>query len=347
MNAPVSLGSPRLTRDEKRRFLRKNNALALTIFAGALGGYAATLVTTLAVGSPPIALPMSMWCGLAIGLLFIIGHDACHQAFTGSHVANHVIGRLAFLPSLHPFSLWDLGHNRTHHRYNNIRGLDYVWEPMTPAEYRHAPAGKQRMYRFYRSPLGVFCYYGVEIWAKRMFFVRPRSLPDQRRAYRWDLISAWAVVPVQASLVIWLGSLFGKGPTYSLLFGMLVPFLTWNGLMSFVIYLHHIHPAVRWYDSVESWRASNGAIAGTVHVQLPWLIDKLLLHIMQHNAHHHLPGVPLYNLAPLQRMVERRDSVSWRWSAREFLSVSRNCKLFDYETDQWRGFDALQEFAQT
>src|SRR6185312_2706193 len=113
---------------------------------GVLLLYAALLV--LALASPmAIAVVLTVPCGMAIGMLFIIGHDACHNAYTASTRLNQWVGRLAFLPSLHSYSLWDLAHNRTHHRFNNIRGIDYVWEPMTPAEYRALGRARRTIYR--------------------------------------------------------------------------------------------------------------------------------------------------------------------------------------------------------
>ena len=49
--------------------------------------------------------------GFVIGRLFIIGHDACHQSLTPHRELNKVLGRIAFLPSITPYSLWDTGHN--------------------------------------------------------------------------------------------------------------------------------------------------------------------------------------------------------------------------------------------
>jgi acyl-lipid omega-6 desaturase (Delta-12 desaturase) len=327
------------TRAPKQAFHSKSYALPLALFSLLALAYAA--LVAIAVAAPlPVAIPAAGLAGLAIGLLFIIGHDACHQSLTPSRLLNRVIGRLAFLPSLHPFSLWDLGHNRTHHRFNNVRGKDYVWEPMSPADYRSAAVWKRLLYRLFHLPPGIFAYYGVEIWAKRMFFVLPSRLPDRRRAYVWDLLSVWAFLPLQMWTIAKLGTAGGHSPAHALVLGFLLPFLVWNALMSFVIFLHHIHPAVPWYESVAAWRAGNGRLAGTAHVEFPVVIQKLLLHIMEHNAHHHAPGVPLYNLVPLQRIVERQGGVVWRWSPRAFLAVTRQCKLFDYEARAWRGFEA-------
>ncbi len=78
-------------------------------------------------------------CGLAagfvIGRLFIIGHDACHQSLTPHRNLNKWLGRIAFLPSLTAYSLWDIGHNVVHHGYTNLKGVDFVWTPLTATEF--------------------------------------------------------------------------------------------------------------------------------------------------------------------------------------------------------------------
>src|ERR1700722_10443050 len=73
--------------------------------------------------------------GLMAGLLFVVAHDCAHQSFTRYRNLNRWLGRIAFLPSLHPFGTWDLSHNKTHHIHTNQRGRDYVWEPISPREY--------------------------------------------------------------------------------------------------------------------------------------------------------------------------------------------------------------------
>ena len=77
----------------------------------------------------PLGFVLAPFCGLVIGMIFIAGHDACHNSYTARRWLNQIIGRIAFLPSLHSFSQWDLAHNQLHHRYNSVRGWDEVWEP--------------------------------------------------------------------------------------------------------------------------------------------------------------------------------------------------------------------------
>ncbi|RYF64419.1 MAG: fatty acid desaturase, partial [Comamonadaceae bacterium] len=90
-----------------------------------------------------VVMLKSLWlkalCGLAAGFvtgrLFIIGHDACHQSLTPHRRLNKWLGRIAFLPSLTPYSLWDMGHNVVHHGFTNLKGVDFVWAPLTQTEY--------------------------------------------------------------------------------------------------------------------------------------------------------------------------------------------------------------------
>jgi acyl-lipid omega-6 desaturase (Delta-12 desaturase) len=94
--------------------------------------------------------------GLAVGLLFLVGHDACHGSFTRFKWVNEVLGRVAFFPCLHAFSLWNLGHNQIHHRFTNLKTEDYVWRPYSKEEFDGLPKFRQWTERLYRSIGGVW-----------------------------------------------------------------------------------------------------------------------------------------------------------------------------------------------
>ena len=68
-----------------------------------------------ATAAGPAAWLWGLLAGVATAMLFVLGHDACHGSLTPSPRLNRWIGSLAFLPSLTPFSAWELGHNQTHH----------------------------------------------------------------------------------------------------------------------------------------------------------------------------------------------------------------------------------------
>lgn len=95
---------------------------------------------------PPLWL--KLLCGAAagfvIGRLFIVGHDACHQSLTPHRRLNQWLGRIALLPSLTPYSLWEVGHNVVHHGYTNLKGFDFVWAPYTREEFAALSPVQQR-----------------------------------------------------------------------------------------------------------------------------------------------------------------------------------------------------------
>jgi acyl-lipid omega-6 desaturase (Delta-12 desaturase) len=316
---------------------QKNNVKAVVIFLACLSVYLAVFFAILYVGWP-WGLPLTIVCGWAIAMLFVVGHDACHQSFTSSARLNKLIGRISFLPSLHNFALWDLGHNRTHHRYNNVRGFDYVWEPMTPQDYLNASFRKRVLYLFWRSPVGIPLNYMFDLWPSKMFLIRGEVVGAEARKYWLDGVLVYGFAIVQTAVAVVIGPIFGNSAFESWLLAVLLPFIIWNIMMSVVIYLHHTHPSVPWYSSVDEWREANGKLTGTVHVRFPWLLGKLMLEIMEHNAHHYAPGVPLYNLKHMQTEIEDERIVEWDWSLKEFLRVTSQCKLYDYDNKRWVTF---------
>ena len=110
---------------------------------------------------------------------------------------NRLLGTVAFLPCLHPFSFWEFGHNRVHHRFTNRRGKDYVWEPLSHAEFLALSTFQQLKYRFFRTAVGHYWYYLSEIWWKKMFFPRRRDVGRYTQEYVLDqlIVSTWLVIP--------------------------------------------------------------------------------------------------------------------------------------------------------
>jgi omega-6 fatty acid desaturase (delta-12 desaturase) len=158
-----------------------------------------------------------------------------------------------------------------------------------------------------------------------------------------DLALVLLFFACQIVTVVMVGNIFDHGAPVSVLLGIVVPFLVWNGLMSTIIFLHHTHPTLRWYAGLEAWKADRGAIAGTAHVRFAWPIGESVLWIMEHNAHHVAPGVPLYNLARMQRaMLAYENLLSWRFSIRGFIRICNRCKLYDYELDRWVTFQEVE-----
>ena len=304
------------------------------LLAGCLAG------TVLAA---PLAL--KLLCGLAagfvIGRLFILGHDACHQSLTPHRRLNPWLGRIAFLPSLTPYSLWEVGHNVVHHGYTNLKGFDFVWAPCTAEEYAALGPGRRRLERIYRSGWAPGLYYLLEIWWKRMFCPARARMPTRRPVFLQDnlLVSAFGG--------LWLAALWGAAvrtgqPVLPLLLaGFVVPFLTWCAMIGFVVYVHHTHCAVQWHAERGDWSRSQPFVSTTVHLTFPLAIGSALHHIMEHTAHHVDMAIPLYRLkkaqAKLEEMLPGRIVIqrfSWRW----YFETARRCKLYDFGRGCWTDF---------
>lgn len=309
-------------------------ALDLVLYAGALG------LTVFARQAWMQALG-GLATGLVIARLFILGHDACHQALTAHRRLNRWLGRLVFLASLTPYSLWEVGHNVVHHGYTNLRGFDFVWQPRSVAEFRALSPARRMLERVYRSGWAPWLYYLVEIWWTRMLFPNRLAMPTRRRVFVLDGLlataygAAWIAGLVAAALAT------GQSVAWLLAVGFALPFLCWNGLIGFVVYVHHTHPGVAWHQDKAAWSAAQPFVSTTVHLTFRSAFGAVLHHIMEHTAHHVDMSVPLYRLKAAQALLERRlaghivvQPFSWRW----YADTARRCKLYDFDAGRWLDF---------
>jgi omega-6 fatty acid desaturase (delta-12 desaturase) len=297
----------------------------------------------------PARFPCALLNGTFVGVLFVIAHDACHGAFASERWMNHFIGRVAFLPSLHPFSHWDYVHNRQHHGWTNLKPKDYVWAPFSKDEFDALPAWRRFVEKVGRTWWGVAVHYAVVIWWPR--FARPSG--PQRADVATPGVVDWLLEA--AFLAIQLGAGFAleatRGGGYSVagfvtaaFLGVFVPFAVFTWMLGMVTFVQHNHERVRWYDRRDEWSFARGALWGTVHVELPLAVDTFLLNCMFHTAHHVDVRVPLYRLPAAQRTLERIHGdgvIQIRMGLGAALDTFRRCKLYDYRRHEWLDFAGL------
>lgn len=123
--------------------------------------------------------------------------------------------------------------------------------------------------------------------------------------------------------------------------GFVVPFVFWNAMIGFVVYVHHTHPAVQWHDDKAAWAKAAPFVSTTVHLEFPLRVGALMHHIMEHTAHHVDMSVPLYKLKQAQKKLEEMlpgriivQRFSWRW----YFDTARRCKLYDFTRRCWTDF---------
>lgn len=339
--ASTTLPSRKELRTALLAFSAKSSTTAVRLIAV---DYALFLIGLGLVAAPThwlVKLAASLLVWIQIARLFIIGHDACHQSLTANRSLNKWLGRLVFLPSLTPFKLWELGHNMAHHGFTNLRGKDYVWAPFSPAEFAQLPHARQWLERYYRSGCGHWLYYLVELWWKKLFFPSRREVGGSRSLFMGDCLA------VSVFGVAWVGALiaaaYATQQSAWLLVGLgfVLPFVLWNGLMGFVIYVHHTDPQVCWYQDGTAWAKAQPHLTATIHIQFPRLIGAVLHNIMEHPAHHLDMTIPLYQLRAAQKQLDAlvpgqilKRPFSWR----QYWACTQTCKLFDYEAGQWVSF---------
>lgn len=285
-------------------------------------------------------LTILLWplAGLAVSGLFVLGHDASHGALFESRRVNRVVARMCMAPSVHVEAAWDLGHNRIHHGYTTRQGFDFVWHPTTAEEYRQLGRMARLRHRIEWSCFGSGAYFLRVVWWEKMWRF---SAPGKRHGAivrdKITLASVMAVVVAAAATFAaiesgWLHAIWMPVKLF------VVPFLIFVQVIGWAVYVHHIAPDIRWWTRRE-WSQFKGQMESTTVLHLPRIVNRLWFHnIFIHVPHHVDTRIPFHRLPSAAAAIGAaypgtvRTS---RLSMREYLRVTRACKLYDFEAGNW------------
>jgi len=329
---------------------KRQLVLPVVIFTASLAAYLACVIGAVLAASTGWKIALAVGAGVVTANLAIIGHDAVHRSFTRVRWLNRLIGTLAFLPALHPFTRWEFHHNKVHHRYTAQIGVDNAYSPMTPEQYRAASPARRLYYRFMRSLPGQFVFYMVDIWLPDMMLPAARDRRSFTRAdwldlalvYAWPFVLSFtlAVIAHMASSAAFVIALPDAA-----LYGFLIPFLVWNVFISFVTIVQHTGPQVRWVMPTGRPSTYEMKLGGTVHIVFPEVLDWFFHRVMQHLAHHVNPVVPMYALKAAEQEVvagvaheARIKPVIVPWTPFYHWRLIHDCKLYDVGRDCWCDF---------
>jgi acyl-lipid omega-6 desaturase (Delta-12 desaturase) len=316
----------------------------LLFAAGAAAAIVAPWWTVKAAGA--------MIAGVAVAMLFVLGHEAAHGSLAASKRMNRVLATICFLPSWYPYTPWIRGHNHLHHGWTNVAECDYSWRPVSPSQYLDMPLWRRMLEHVYRSWWGLWLHSIVEIWWKHMAMPRPedrrylnaRQLNADRALVLGCLAAAvaacWWMAPRWSALAG--GPLLS--PAAAIAMVVLAPWWIFHVMFAVLTFLHHTHPRVRWVRTKRESSYFAGQVQATVHVEVPQWVELLLHNITAHSAHHVDARIPFRGLPDAQRRLEHafgNDVVVERMSVASFIAVTRACKLYDYDTHEWRTFASV------
>jgi omega-6 fatty acid desaturase (delta-12 desaturase) len=237
-----------------------------------------------------------------------------------------------------------VGHNVVHHGYTNLKGFDFVWAPLTREEFQALSPMRRVLNRIYRSGWAPGLYYMIEIWWLRMFFPSKAYMGTRRSAFFLDglLVATFGLLWIGA--MVWAAHATHQALAPVLVGGVVVPFLFWCSMIGFVVYVHHTHVKVSWYDDRSDWARAQPFISTTVHLTFPFRIGGMMHHIMEHTAHHLDMSIPLYKLKGAQKLLEDLlperiviQRFSWVW----YFDTARRCKLYDFTRRCWTGYSGV------
>jgi omega-6 fatty acid desaturase (delta-12 desaturase) len=281
-------------------------------------------------------LAFGVGAGCAVAFMFVWAHDAAHGALFQSEWAAELFGTAFMLPSLNMYRLWSHGHNRVHHGFTSYSPVDWIWRPLTPAEYAAKPLWGRLVYRMERSPWTCALHYLLRVWWPGMVMYRPDRKSRERLGYAVNKLVTLAFVLVMSALA-WR---FGGG-AIGVLAAVVVPFVVFNYFIALFVYLHHTHPEVPFFDQRAEWSNTIGQVYCSIVWRCSRLSELLIHNIMIHVPHHVEPRIPFYRLKRAYAELQREygpyiHEYRFRWST--VRMIFRRCKLYDFESKTWYSF---------
>ena len=323
----------------------RSTARGLFFVARDVAIYAALVYGLINVHAWWLVVPMWLLAGLTISGLFVLGHDASHNALFDSRRLNSIVAKVMMLPSAHVESAWDFGHNRVHHGHTVKQGMDFVWHPTTHEEWKSMSAYRRIQHRIEWSSFGAGFYYGRNVWWNKMMRFRAEGKLGTTIACERRVLTA--ILVLAAGALGYAGwHVFGDvgGIVWMVVKVAVVPWLLFTWMIGFVVYVQHINPGIRWYPRRE-WSKFKGQMEGTTNLRVSRALNFFVHNIFTHVPHHVDMRIPFYKLPEAMRAIERafpRVSITKKFRMREYFSATKQCKVYDFATGTWSRYPLKQ-----
>ena len=278
--------------------------------------------------------------GLATAMMFVWAHDAAHGALFKDSKISEILGTIAMLPSLNIYRMWSFGHNKVHHGFASFSPIDWIWRPLTRTEYQSLSIFQRSLYRIERCFFTCAFHYLRRIWWEQMLCFNPGKDEQQHRYYRnGKLIVLFYGLVMSVLAYIFAGGIIGVAVA------VILPFIVFNYFIAIIVYLHHTHPNMPFFDLKTEWSHSVSALYCSTIIHCSKISRVLLHNIMIHIPHHLDPRIPFYNLPQAHKALKDKYGEyfhEYRFKLRYVLGIFKKCKLYDFENKLWTTFKEAQ-----
>lgn len=233
--------------------------------------------------------------------MFMIQHDCGHGSFFANRAANDWVGRTIGVLTLTDYDHWRRSHAVHHATSGNLdhRGVGDI-DTLTVAEYRARSRWARLRYRLYRNPIVMF-----GLGPAYVFILQQRLPVGFMRKGRSLWLSTMAtnvtIISVAASMVWAVGA--------GTFFLIQIPIVVVGASMGvWLFFVQHQFETTHWRDD-EEWNASEAALLGSSHYDLPGALRWLTANIGVHHVHHLSSRIPYYRLPEVLRDFPELRSV--------------------------------------
>jgi acyl-lipid omega-6 desaturase (Delta-12 desaturase) len=247
------------------------------------------------------ALAVSYWLTLAfcagaalfLVRMFMIQHDCGHGSFFAKQQWGDWVGRCIGVLTMTPYQVWRYSHAKHHAGSGHLekRGVGDI-DTLTVREYRAMSPLKRFGYRFYRFPLVMFGIGPVYV-----FMLKQRLPFGLMKAGRMFWLSSMGTNLALAAL--WGGMMWLVGWKAFLMVHLPICVIT-GAVGIWLFYVQHQFEDSYWAEASQ-WSASEAALYGSSHYDLPQPFRWLTANIGVHHVHHLYSRIPYYRLQQVLR----------------------------------------------
>jgi omega-6 fatty acid desaturase (delta-12 desaturase) len=271
---------------------------------------ARSILELIVTAAPLAALWAAAWAASSFGLwwlalllaipaagflvrLFMIQHDCSHRAYFKNAALNDWLGRIIGVFTLTPHDCWRRTHAIHHATSGNLdrRGIGEV-ATLTVDEYSALPPLRRLGYRLYRHPAVIF---GL---GPAFLFLLLHRWPAGLAREGWrPWVSAFAT---NAAIALLVGVALWLGGWQALLLVHLPTVLLAASIGVWLFFVQHQFEHTYWARQ-KSWNATEAALGGSSHYDLPAPLRWITANIGVHHVHHVSSRIPFYQLPKVLR----------------------------------------------